>query len=147
MHSSGMRTARLLTVSHPGGVCPGGGCLPRGLSAWECAYGPWGGYPNIKWGKHPPPPCGQTDTCENITFANNEINMYTSYCIEIVRFPVSIFRWHTCLVTVEEEIMGLQNYLSWMPNFLKYHIRIVKFLSMCYCQMLWKVCILYACGS
>ena len=36
MHSSGMRTARLLTVSQGGargGVCLGGR-LPRGVSAW-----------------------------------------------------------------------------------------------------------------
>ena len=32
------------------------------------ASGPGGGvYPNMQWGRHPP---GQTDTCENITFAN-----------------------------------------------------------------------------
>ena len=31
-------------------------CLPRGV------------YPSMQWGRHPP--CGQTDTCENITFAN-----------------------------------------------------------------------------
>ena len=44
MHSSGMRTARLLTVSKHalgkgvsahGGVCLGG-CLPKGVSVWRC---------------------------------------------------------------------------------------------------------------
>ena len=79
MYSSRMRAARLLPISPsmhcggcllggrgyllPGGVCFGGvsgpgGCLPIIRDV----------YPSMQWGKHPP--CGQTDTCENITFAN-----------------------------------------------------------------------------
>ena len=64
MHSSGMRTARLLTISqyalHGGvsaqgwGVCPGG-CLPRGVSTQGVsAHGRvcLGVYPNMQWGRH-----------------------------------------------------------------------------------------------
>ena len=94
MHSSGMCTARLLTVSQharAGGIIPactlqGRGCLPRGMSAWRgggvCTGGgvckgsclPREGV--SAQGRQTPPgpeadsPCGQTDTCENITFAN-----------------------------------------------------------------------------
>ena len=56
----------------PGGVCPGeclpGGCFPRGVSPRVSAQ--------EGCGRHPPGPetdthpCRQTDTCENITFAN-----------------------------------------------------------------------------
>ena len=50
-----------------GGVCQGEGCLPRvGVYLWSqravCHTHPWD-----QWYT---PPCGQTDTCENITFAN-----------------------------------------------------------------------------
>ena len=59
MHSSGMRTARLLTVSQHAldrwGVCQGGvpgpgGCVSVGV------YLPRGGgvYPSMQWGRHPP---------------------------------------------------------------------------------------------
>ena len=78
MHSSGMCTARLLDVSSmyfimhvlcrgmsargggvfPGGVCLGGVCLWSGGRCIPACYG----------GRHPP--CGQTDTYENITSAN-----------------------------------------------------------------------------
>ena len=52
-------------VSAQGGVCPGvgaclGGCLPRGCLPKRV-------YASRQWAR---PPCGQTDTCENITFAN-----------------------------------------------------------------------------
>ena len=69
MHSSGMRTIRLLTISQhalPGGglvcsrVSTRGVFLPRGVSA--------GGVSQYAMGQTPH--CGQTDTCENITFAN-----------------------------------------------------------------------------
>ena len=98
MHSSGMRTSRLLTVSqHALGVgvctpaCTGqgvcvsqhalgrgwcvspsmhwaGGCIPactgqgvsaQGMSAWRGLPRGW-----------QTPSCGQTDICENMTFAN-----------------------------------------------------------------------------
>ena len=52
MHSSGTRTARLLTVYLPRGWLPARGCT-----------GPEGTCPGT-------PPGGQTDTCKNITFAN-----------------------------------------------------------------------------
>ena len=66
IHSSRMRTVRCSShpgrggrVSaqggvYPGGVSPVGRCLPRGVSAWQGVY--------------TSSPCGQTDTCENITF-------------------------------------------------------------------------------
>ena len=69
MHSSRMRTARLLTVSRSiggmclsvqgGGVCQGG--LPRGC---VCL----GVYPSVSLGRHPPPPWTEflTHACENI---------------------------------------------------------------------------------
>ena len=90
MQSSEMRNGRLLTVSqhalHGGCVYPSmywaGGYLPRGctypgVTCWGCLL--WGfaqcGVP--AWGVCIPAcievdtsPCGQTDTCENITFAN-----------------------------------------------------------------------------
>ena len=71
MHFSGMRTSHLLTVSQHAGaggclptgvfVCQGG-CFPRGCLPRGCVY------PSMQWGRHTPR--GQTDTCENITFAN-----------------------------------------------------------------------------
>ena len=72
-NASGMRTARLLTVSRSirrgmypsmhwaeGRVCIQA-CIGRGV------------YPSMHWAggrcdRHPP--CGQTDTCENIIFTN-----------------------------------------------------------------------------
>ena len=78
MHSSGMRTACLLTVSQHalhrgGGVCPGGclpggvylgglpwgvsaqrGCLPRGEEVSA------GGYPSMQWARQTPPVDRQT---------------------------------------------------------------------------------------
>ena len=91
MHSSGMRTACLLTVPimHcasrclirgclPGGCLPRGylpgGCLPRGVSAkgvfvqGVSAQGEGVQWGSMQWGRHPS--CGQTDTCDNITFTN-----------------------------------------------------------------------------
>ena len=47
-----------------GGICPGGGVCPGG---WGC-----GRHPPGTRGRHPHPlpfPGGQTDTCENVTFA------------------------------------------------------------------------------
>ena len=78
MHSSGMRTARLLTVSQhalcrgvsasgPGGVFPGGSV--QGVSARGDVW-PGGCLPLIGGGCIPAcngadTPCGQTDTCKN----------------------------------------------------------------------------------
>ena len=95
MHSSGMRTAHLLTVSQhalwrgdgvfvEGDVCPGVSASgpgegvfssgPRGeclsLVMGECRPLVLGGVSQHGMGQTPPPPRGQTDTCENITFAN-----------------------------------------------------------------------------
>ena len=79
MHSSGMRTVRLLTVSQHalwwGDTCPGGGGVPaRGCT---CPGGVpargylAGGYLPAQRGTCPDtPPCGQRDMCKNITFAN-----------------------------------------------------------------------------
>ena len=39
----------------PGRVCPGGGCLPRGV------------YPSMLWGRHPPHVNRMTDRCKTIT--------------------------------------------------------------------------------
>ena len=63
MHSSRMRTASSLPYrgSLSGGLCPG--VLCRGFSVWGSLSGA-----SLSW--RPPgqrPPCGQTDTCENIT--------------------------------------------------------------------------------
>ena len=64
-----MRTARLLTVSQH--ALPGGGVSPEGVSAQGGACPgvvcPGGCIPACNG---PDPQCGQTDTCENITFAN-----------------------------------------------------------------------------
>ena len=97
LHSSRMRTARALTVSPSmlcgeGGLLPGGvsasrgsclllgggvcsrGCLPSGEGCLLRGVCSWGGL--LRGGvasQHAlrqTPPCGQTDTCKNITFAN-----------------------------------------------------------------------------
>ena len=52
-------------VSSQGDVCPGGVC-PREVSAWGCLRR--GAVSGVGSGRHPT--CGQTDTCENIAFAN-----------------------------------------------------------------------------
>ena len=50
----------------------GRGCLvPGGVPA------PGGWYPSLHWGR-PPPPCGQTDRCKNITFATS-LRMVINY--------------------------------------------------------------------
>ena len=68
MHSSGMRTARLLTLSQhalwPGGVPAWGVYLAGGVYLARGVYLPGGYLPRYS------PPSGQTDTCKNITFAN-----------------------------------------------------------------------------
>ena len=81
--SSRMHTAHLLTISQhtlcrgvyvPGcllaheGFLPSGRCLPRGGCVVPGGCLPGGYIPACNWAD--PPPCGQTDTCENITFAN-----------------------------------------------------------------------------
>ena len=97
LHSSGMRTARALTVSPSmlcarGGICSGGvsapgggvsalggfcsgGCLfPGGVSAPGGVPSPgWGGWSGT-------PPCGQTHACKHITlpqtsFAGGKYNV------------------------------------------------------------------------
>ena len=94
LHSSRMRTARALTVSHSM-LAGGGGCLPRGVSApgGVCSQGgllpggvcSWGGV--SAWGVSAPggsalggvcsrggvryPPVNRiTDACKNITLPN-----------------------------------------------------------------------------
>ena len=90
MHSSGMRTARLLTAFQhalwqggggctcPGGVYLPGGCTcqggvpaqlytcPGGLPVWGVYLPGAGGTCLFTF----PPSCGQTETCKNIVFAN-----------------------------------------------------------------------------
>ena len=51
-----------------GGVCPGR-CLPLGVSAKRVSATPPPGQ-TPSWDLRQTPPCGQTDTCENIPFAN-----------------------------------------------------------------------------
>ena len=42
-------------VTTQGGVCLWSGGVCRGGSAWGVsASGPWGVYPNMQWGRHPP---------------------------------------------------------------------------------------------
>ena len=79
MHSSRMRTVcSSVRISEgcllPGGVCSVGGGVsaPMGVSA------PGGSAPGegVVVSQHalrqtPPPPCGQTDACKNITFATS----------------------------------------------------------------------------
>ena len=63
MHSSVMRTARLLTVSQH--VLDGEGVFAQvGSAGGGCGRHPTGPETDT------PLSCGQTDTCENITFAN-----------------------------------------------------------------------------
>ena len=69
MHSSRMRTARLLPVS-PSRHCTGGmsaprGCLLQGVSALEGAV-----YPTCTEADTPHPVNRMTDRCKNTTFAN-----------------------------------------------------------------------------
>ena len=68
MHSSRMRTARSLTVSRRIPCTP-----PATMHTPGTVHAPWHhSYPPAPC--TPPtrhvPPCGQTDTCKNITFAN-----------------------------------------------------------------------------
>ena len=92
MHSSRMRTGRWWTVcwsQHPGGGLPGpgggsarsqGGVLP-GPGGWWCLAGPGGVSAWPQGGDDIPacteadtlPPCGQTDTCKNITLATTSL--------------------------------------------------------------------------
>ena len=47
----------------------------RGVSAWSGGVSAWSGgiwHPSMHWGRHPPP-CGQTDTCKNITLATTSL--------------------------------------------------------------------------
>ena len=62
MHSSGMRTTRLLTIfQHAlrkgGGSAQAGGCQPREVSAKGCLplVPGMGVYPSMQWLRHPPP--------------------------------------------------------------------------------------------
>ena len=84
MHSSGMCTAPLLTISqhavHRGGVYPGRclprGCLPEGCLSRGCLHRGclWEGvYPSIQWGRHPPP--GDRQTPVKTTFTNFVIHI------------------------------------------------------------------------
>ena len=67
MHSSGMRTARLVG----GCTCPGGGVPARGVPVQALCTCPGGeGVPAQREVPAEVLPPGQTDTCENITFAN-----------------------------------------------------------------------------
>ena len=84
MHSSRMRTARLLPVfpsmhctgggvSARGGVCSGNVCSRGNVcSQWGVCYRGCllrGVYPSMHGGRHPPVN-RMTDRCKNITFAN-----------------------------------------------------------------------------
>ena len=67
LHSSMMRTARLLIISPSmhctgGGVCSQWGCLLRG-----CRSQGWGGYPSMHWGRPPLWTEFLTHASENIT--------------------------------------------------------------------------------
>ena len=78
----------LRRVSAPKGVCSRG-CLLRGvgclLRGGVCS---WGGVSHHAL-RQTPPPCGQTDTCKNITFATSlrTVNIQNVYgfvvCIEL----------------------------------------------------------------
>ena len=61
MHSSGMRTARLLPVSPSMHCC--GGCTCQGVPFWVGVPARGVYLPRYS-------PRGETDTCKNITFAN-----------------------------------------------------------------------------
>ena len=45
------------------------GCVPSATVAVWGGSAPGGWYPSMHWSR--PPPCGQTDTCKNITFATS----------------------------------------------------------------------------
>ena len=98
MHSSRMRPSAAVAVS-PGDVCLGRylprGCLPREVSAQGgvCLRGAYSkgmsAYMGVSaqgvsaWGVSvqggcTPSPCGQTDTCKNITFLKLLLRMVTS---------------------------------------------------------------------
>ena len=71
MHPSRMHTVRCSSHLAGGGCLPKWGCLP-GRGGGVCLVGeggicPGGCLPDTGWWCTPPP-CGQTDTCENITF-------------------------------------------------------------------------------
>ena len=85
MHSSRMRTAHSLTISHSihqggmhakgacvlRGMCVPGGIHAQGVCAWRVSMlGAWPGVCMPRGMCGTMPLCGQTDTCESITFAN-----------------------------------------------------------------------------
>ena len=90
MHSSGMRTACLLTVSqyalHRGGVCPGGGCLPMGVVVCVCV-------PACN-GADPPPsvdrqtPAVKSQWLSQISWCERTIRAYVHWAL------VSMLRCH-----------------------------------------------------
>ena len=73
-------------VCSRGGVCPGGGACSRGV---------W--YPSMHWGRHPQPPCGQTDVCKNITFATSLRTVIRRYLVALCSVWVEP-NWPLCVV-------------------------------------------------
>ena len=127
MHSSRMRTARSL---------PYGGISMTETPPLDL---PWRDCPP-RQSLRPPPPCGQTDTCENITFTNfvcgaiitllSQCSMNTSiqFCASHFFIGLDIgFNFNQCedtvnvqlftLATVNSEISGVSlSFESWWPS-------------------------------
>ena len=62
-----LRGCLLLEMSALGGVCSGEGLSALGWVGGVCS----GGVSHHALRQTPPPPCGQTDACKNITFATS----------------------------------------------------------------------------
>ena len=112
-----MRTVRC-SCRLLGGVCPGGvsacwsRCLPaRGLSACQGVSAQGGCLPAR--GCTSPPSCGQTDTCENITF--------TQLLLLTVKINTIFSFENTARYIVFQQI------LDWQSHFLRYFYDLSRF--------------------
>ena len=110
MHSTRMRTARLLLVSlsiHWGVSAsgPGSGVSASGPGGGVCLWSQ-GGVSQHAMGQRtpqPPSPCGQTNTCKNITFVIYVCRLAPlSFEVRALRMgnPGSATRYNRCLDTL-----------------------------------------------
>ena len=92
MHSSRMRTARLLTVSHS---IQWGGDMPNPPDADPLP--PEVDPPGCRCPSHPPPMDRMTDTCENITLPQTSFvggkcsSVYYPYPVVIIKLQIETF--------------------------------------------------------
>ena len=97
MHSSRMRTARLRVVAGGGGRCSDQVSGVEGVDILTWSRGGGGRcsdlVPCCIWCATYPPGLGQTNACENITFATRAVISYSTFCEKhswriVLRFPL-----------------------------------------------------------